>query len=154
MGTGPLLSAASVSLALAHCTIPIAVGSLIYLSVGHESLRVFEWVEAVGLERPVAALRSAADSTAPQLLAELRKSVPDGLWVYSSTYFFGWLWQGNHRGWPWVLATVVLAVGSEFGQLFGIVPGYFDPIDICAYIFGFGFGILMSRFLETRHKGD
>ena len=38
---------------------------------------------------------------------------------------------------PWIFAPVILAVGSEIGQLIGTVPGTYDNLDVVFYIGAF-----------------
>jgi hypothetical protein len=59
-------------------------------------------------------------------------NLPDGLWVYGYTSIMLMIWNGTleKANSIWVFLPVILAVISEFGQLFGVVPGTFDYFDI------------------------
>lgn len=64
-------------------------------------------------------------------------SLPDALWVYSFTAVMQYVWfqqQNRYGRMFWIFLPVSLGVGGEIGQLFKIVPGTFDPVDLFAYI--------------------
>jgi hypothetical protein len=60
-------------------------------------------------------------------------SLPFALWVFASMRLL--------RGTRWVGVPLAAAVAAELGQLLGLVPGVFDPIDLLAIV---GAGALAS----------
>lgn len=120
----------------AHVVLPIAVGAAIYIGWRSKNLLVFDWIDATGLNflvyRPNFALPGWA-----------AYSLPDGCWVYAYTSWMLIIWG---RLVPWVFTGVVLAVVAEFGQLFGIVQGTFDIVDLLFYVCAF----LLARFLNEK----
>lgn len=114
---------------LVHVVIPTALGAWIYIAFRSPNLLVFDWIDAVGMSGLI--IRPNA-----QLPDWLLYSLPDGCWVYAFTSWMLIIWA---RFSPWVLVALTLAIGSELGQLFSIVPGTYDNVDIVFYLFGFIF---------------
>ncbi|MFN9411856.1 MAG: hypothetical protein ACK57V_05675 [Pirellula sp.] len=119
--------------------LPIAVGSLIYVGWRTTSLWVFHWLAFCGIPsnvfRPSAGLPSV-----------VLYSLPDGCWVIAGTSWMLMIWKRLH---PWVFTFVALAIGGEFGQAAGIVPGTFEWNDVSFYTFGFILALIGYRYAET-----
>ncbi len=66
----------------------------------------------------------------------LLNSLPAGLWLSSFLMVTSLVWQGRpERGnIVWFLFPSALAIGSEFAQRFGLLPGVFDWHDISFYV--------------------
>jgi hypothetical protein len=144
----PALPPFTVGFFLIHCVLPMVIGGLVYLTWRSDSLLMFGWARAIGLEGAVEMLRSQFGHHRASVPEWILFSVPDGAWVYSSTAFFGRLWTDGP--WPvrfgWIGIGSALAIGGELGQIVGLVPGTFDIVDIVLYIvaaavaFGFATG--------------
>ncbi|MNY85591.1 hypothetical protein D3C78_17780 [compost metagenome] len=128
---------------------PIIVGSLIYVLFRDSSLLVFVWLDAVGLTNLVESIRS---NITFQLHPIILHSLPDGLWTYSFAYVMYIVWS-NHKT-PirhiFISLAPFIGVSSEFGQLFGVVPGTFDIVDVFFYTLA---GILVYTNLYFRERG-
>jgi hypothetical protein len=109
---------------LLQVVLPIAVGASIYVGWRTTDLLVFRWIDAVGASELV--FRPAVP-----LPGWVLCSLPDGCWVYAYTSWMLMIWG---RITPWVLSGVILAVGAEFGQLLGLVPGTYDNLDVAFYV--------------------
>jgi len=80
-------------------------------------------------------------------------SLPNGLWAYSFMFFMSFIW-GDVKSMNktfFIVLVVVLTVGSELGQLLGLVPGTFCLADMFFYTFGLFTGYLFSKLY---FKGD
>ncbi|MBE7481908.1 MAG: hypothetical protein HS104_18260 [Polyangiaceae bacterium] len=115
-----------------HVLFPLAAGTLVYLLARPAGLRVFGWVEAVGLAESLNRARDASHSVVAALPALVRFSLPNALWVYSFAWLLSALWdhRATRQSLPWLLIAPVLGLGWELGQLAGTVPGTFDPLDL------------------------
>jgi hypothetical protein len=116
-----------VALYLVNVVLPLALGAGIYVGWRSTDLMVFRWVEVAGASGLV--VRSAVP-----LPSWVLYCLPDGCWVYAYTSWMLAIWG---RSGPWVYSGVVLAVGAEFGQLVGFVPGTYDTLDVVFYLAGF-----------------
>jgi len=120
-----------------HILLPTFIGTCIYIGWRSTDLLVFQWIEYCGLQsliiRPIISL--------PEWLLY---SLPDGCWVYAITSWMILIW-GRYTVWTWI--GIILAVGTEYGQLLRLVPGSYQTLDIIYYISAF----ILAR---TLNKGE
>src|SRR6185369_3307417 len=102
-------------------------GATLYIGWGSDDLVVFHWINSVGASGLVVRPHVAMPSW-------MLHSLPDGCWVYALTSWMLIIWG---RFVPWVFTGVVIALGSEFGQLIRVVPGTYDSNDVIAYVVAF-----------------
>lgn len=120
-----------------HAVLPIFMGAAIYSLWRSKTLLVFAWYRWIGLEGQVSALRTHTAAFRHFIPGPILYSLPDALWVYSFAAVMQYVWfqQPNRYGRIfWILLAVALGVGGEIGQLFKVVPGRFDPMDLIGYI--------------------
>lgn len=110
-----------------HVYLPIGIGACIYVLFRDTSLLVFRWLDVAGLGPFTSKARQLAEQYVYIPYAVL-VTVPDGLWVYAGTAWMCLIW--NWRVNVWTLLPVSIGVFSELGQLWGMVPGWFDPFDL------------------------
>lgn len=125
-----------------YVVLPTFVGASVYLLFRTPSLVVFHWVEAIGLHTHLMALRRCLSDV--QLPEWLLYSLPDGIWVYAITMWMSIIWHGE-TPWPWLSIGVLLAVGAEFGQAIGCVPGTYQHLDVLFYIGAFLLALIQWR---------
>lgn len=138
-----------------HVLAPILAGGLIYICWRDPTLLMFRWFETLGLTTFVTELRAAWDPAEASLPRWVVYSLPDGLWVYAVTAFMAHVWRGSRSSVlaaAWISLGVVIGAGSELGQLAGIVPGAFDPMDFLFSILAAALAIFLSspRTFKTR----
>jgi len=99
---------------------------------------MFKWVSAFSLDTPIEYLREATLTVNQHLPDWFLFSLPDGLWVFSYTSLTLLIWGGNinKRNIFWVFLIPFIAISYEMGQLFNIIPGTFDALDLIFYIMG------------------
>ena len=131
-----------------HVVVPTGMGATIYILFRTTNLLVFDWLKAIHLSEFAFYLRHlSSEITLPGWLLY---SMPDGLWAYAITSWIILIWD---RAPPlaWLSAGAVLAIGSELGQLIGIVPGTYQHRDVAFYICGFVAACLQ---LEITHEAS
>ena len=129
---------------LINGVLPVTVGGLIYLLFRGESIIMFSWVDMTGLGSALTIARNwIGDYGIPNWALY---NLPAGLWAYSLSSILLVVWKSNRVGLVWVSIGVVLALGSEFGQALGFVPGTFSSGDVLAYALGFG----LSHYLNFK----
>ena len=126
----------SVGFFAVHCFLPMWVGGWIYLLFRTETLLMFRWADAIGLLGFIERQREMWGHWGAALPDWVLFSLPDGVWVYVATAFFGRLWRSG----PWVphvcwtgMASF-LAIGGELAQWVGWIPGTFDWVDVLLYV--------------------
>ncbi len=115
-----------------HVICPLIVGGLLYLGWRPPTLLIHRLVRVAGFARSLDRLQALA-AALPRLPSFVVLSLPDALWSYALVAHFGRLWtRDEHRvsRVVWVSVAVTIAIGSELGQLAGIVPGVFDIVDL------------------------
>ncbi|HKP37945.1 MAG TPA: hypothetical protein VJT71_13895 [Pyrinomonadaceae bacterium] len=122
---------------IVHVLAPITVGGLIYIRWRDSNLVMFQWFRRLGLDAPIAWLRTGAGPVSEGWPFWLVYSLPDGLWVYALTALMILLWRDavSSARFVWLSLGLLLGAGSELGQLAGIVPGSFDVIDLLVCVF-------------------
>ena len=105
---------------------PVAFGSAIYLVFRDSNILAFRLFDAFGV--------SPLNRLDPGRVANpVLCSLPDGLWVFAFASWMRLIW-GQH--WFWCNLPACIALGSEIGQLFQVVPGTFDVLDVLFYSLG------------------
>jgi hypothetical protein len=138
-----------------HVVIPTILGAAIYTLWRTRTLVLFKWYDVLGLTPIVGWLRTVAPprSAVP---AVLFFSLPDTLWVYALTATMCCIWS-DIDGLPrriWICTGVLLGAGGELGQLFGFIPGTFDPLDLLSCVVaGISAVVLTNNSLRVRNAG-
>lgn len=130
-----------------HVCLPLVLGGLIYVIARPTTLLLFRWLETLGLEGAVSALRTATVGLVSCLPDFVVYSAPNGLWSYALCVS-GYLRSRNSRA-PmdaWVPLAVAASVMPEMAQLVHLLPGTFDPLDLTACVAGvLAAGVLFRR---------
>jgi len=124
-------------LSILNMVLPVFLGGLIYISYRSVDLSMFLWFAKLGLLEQVWEMRSFVEFN--KWISNPSRftlyCLPDGLWTYSMTSSFTYVWRENYKeGAPWILFGVSIGVLSEFAQMFNLVSGVFDIGDIFAYV--------------------
>ena len=80
-------------------------------------------------------------------------SLPGGLWMFACTSLILIVWKNelNKQSLFWLFIMPFLSILSEFTQLFHLINGTFDIIDITIYLIGFLLPIIIfSNFNKTK----
>jgi hypothetical protein len=119
------------SLILIHVISPILFGGVIYISFRSLSLRLFEWLEVIGLKTITLSIRNIFNPLKNDLPYWFYFSLPDGLWVYSFSCALLILWRNNHeKAKLWLLIPFFSGIIIEIAQGLKIFRGTFDVIDL------------------------
>lgn len=106
-----------------HVVLPTVIGSFIYIGWRSTDLLAFRWLELLGLSSIV----FRPELSLPDWVLF---SLPDGCWAYATTSWMLLIWK-RLTYWAWLVP--VLAIGSELGQMFGVVPGTYQTLDVIFY---------------------
>lgn len=133
----------------------LIIGGLIYILFRTDSLVMFKWFAALSLDKPIEYLRDSTLTVKNHLPDWFLFSLPDGLWIFSYITLTLMIWgKVNKQNLFWIFFIPFIAVSSELGQLFNIVPGTFDTIDLIFYIAGAVFPLVFfkNNLLITKTK--
>ncbi|AFU69427.1 hypothetical protein P700755_002686 [Psychroflexus torquis ATCC 700755] len=114
------------------------IGGLIYVAFRTDSLLMFKWFSAASIDTPIELIRGMTLTAKNSLPDWFLFSLPDGLWIFSYTSLVLLIWRNkiNRENFFWIAIIPILIILSELGQLFNIVPGTFDLIDVLLYSLG------------------
>ena len=125
----------------------LLTSGLIYIAFRTETLAMFKWFRIIHLDTPIEYLRVLTMDSKEFLPSWFLFSLPDGLWIFSYLSLSLLIW-GNRitrENIFWIGIIPLTAIVSEIGQLFNVVPGTFDLIDLTFYLFA----TIMPIFLFT-----
>ena len=112
----------------------ILVAGLIYFGFRPEKLAMFTWAEWLGLRDVIQTYRSVCSTV---VLPEwIKYSLPDGLWTISYLLLLDSIWMDSRNRMFMLFALIMplIAIVLEFFQLFGLLTGTFDIVDLCCYL--------------------
>lgn len=115
----------------------LLIGSFIYISFRQDTLILFDWLREIGVFEFIAGYRHYTLPFAENIPNWILYSLPDGLWLFSYVSFTLFIWDNkiSKHSFLWIFVVPILAICSEIGQLFNIIPGTYDLVDIFSYVF-------------------
>jgi hypothetical protein len=105
---------------------PVAFGSAIYLMFRDSNILAFRLFDVLGVSLP-----NRFDPG--RVVNPVLCSLPDGLWVFAFASWMRLIWS---RHGFWCNLPACIALGSEIGQLFQVVPCTFDVLYVMFYSLG------------------
>lgn len=111
----------------------LLLGGFIYIGFRSTSLRLFGWLDDIGLHNYVIDVRSLLNDIH---ISEIMKyCIPDGLWTLSYILIMDVVWFPNVKRQIFFCGIIPFwGAISEILQYFCIVKGTFDVIDLFCYI--------------------
>lgn len=133
-----------------HGFLPVFLGGLIYIIWRSTSLLMFSWFDGFGLTSLINALRNISFAVPGWVIY----SLPSGLWIYSFSFILIYIWHDakSKSKYLWMSLAPIIALGSELGQLIGVIPGTFDLADIALYMVFIGLSILAVWMLRQKNS--
>jgi hypothetical protein len=116
---------------------PILIGGTIYTVYRDKNILLFEWFEQLGVLDFFLDLRLCINPNYSTVSNIFTQNLPDGLWVYSFTSCLLFIWGESKTVYHkmYILIPIIFATVSELGQLYELIAGTFDPIDLFFYFF-------------------
>ncbi len=129
--------------------VPVILGGIIYIVFRSDQLLLFNWLATID---GVRTLNNYGNTI--HVFHWFKYSLPDGLWLYSYTSLMLEIWRYriNEQSLFWVFSLPFIALSSEFLQLFKIIPGTFDFIDLIFYSLGIILPLYKSNVLIFNPK--
>ena len=119
--------------------ITLSIGTLIYLLFRVSTLKVFSWLNFLGIDFVNNDLRKKSINYMPKIPDWFIFSLPDGIWIFSYILVMISIWNFtlNKKSIFWMTIIPLVAIFSEIFQIFDFIPGTFDFVDLSFYILGF-----------------
>jgi hypothetical protein len=139
-----------------HVFLPLCLGGLIYLLWRPSSLRMFGWLRAFGLYPSAVSFRAIAAPLFPYIPNWVVYSLPGGLWAYAMVAWIAIVWREDDRSVRFVWLGIAAVIGplSELLQLWGLLPGVFDTLDLICYLVGGLAALAINMGRATRWTRD
>jgi hypothetical protein len=96
-------------------------------------------LSAIGLDGAARGLRTFTLPIGAHLPRVLRFHFADAAWGWALGASLALVWanEPSARRTGWFVAGALLAVAAELAQRVGVLPGTFDPIDLCVSILSY-----------------
>jgi hypothetical protein len=115
---------------------------------------MFTWFEQMGIGGLIKFLRASTGSFFNALPAWFRMSLPNALWLFSGLVFLDSIWAQRYAQDKvfWLAVFWFSAVGSEFAQGLGVLPGTFDPQDIFLMVVATALAAILTVYPKTNER--
>ena len=129
----------------------LLLGGLIYILFRQDTLKMFSWFDNINVSAAISELRLCTVPLSGHFPNWFLYSLPDGLWLFSYLSVLLAVWDNviSKHNIHWLLLVPMVAIFSEIGQLFEIVPGTFDIFDLIFYLLGTVLPILLFTNSKT-----
>ena len=129
--------------------LPVILGGIIYIAFRSDQLLLFNWLSSIDGVRK---LNNYGNTIL--VFHWFKYSLPDGLWLYSYTSLMLEIWRYriNEQSLFWIFSLPFIALSSEFLQLFKVIPGTFDFLDLIFYSLGIVLPFYKSNVLIFNPK--
>jgi len=129
----------------------LLLGGLIYILFRQDTLKMFSWFDSINVSAAISELRLCTVPLSGHFPNWFLYSLPDGLWLFSYLSVLLAVWDNviSKHNIHWLLLVPMIAIFSEIGQLFEIVPGTFDIFDLIFYLLGTVLPILIFTNSKT-----
>lgn len=123
---------------LFEAILPVLIGGLIYILLRTDSLLMYKWFQRTNISGSIYLIRDLTNFVNFGYYKTIINTLPGGLWTFSYTAFLLIIWRNkiNFGNIYYFIFIPLIAILSEFLQLFGMVSGTFDILDILTYAIG------------------
>lgn len=128
--------------------LPLILGGFIYIIFRTETLIMFHWFKYLNFSDEINIIKNF--KPVHYFPNWFIYNLPDGLWIFSYTAISLEIWKHSitRQNIFWIFSIPIIAVLSEFLQLFKIIPGTFDFLDVTFYILG----TISSYYILTKNN--
>ncbi|OJX70870.1 hypothetical protein [Magnetospirillum sp. 64-120] len=134
---------------------PLAIGLCIYLLKRPKTILVNYIIENLWAANFIGDMKVFGDNLSAWMYFTVY-AAPDGIWVFSFTYAMILIWLRadcfilKHA---FIYTPLSIAASSELMQLYGVVRGTYDPLDLSSYIIGAILALTVS-FIRGKFHAD
>jgi hypothetical protein len=125
--------------------VALVIGGLIYIRYRNESLLMFDWFQELRISNIIGEYRVDVDKSS--VYEWVKYNMPAGLWLFSYMFIIDSLWGNDnnavYRCFLYVLP--IMALVSELMQLFKILPGTYDFMDLFSYVLAILLFIIIKK---------
>lgn len=128
--------------------LPLILGGFIYIIFRTETLIMFHWFKYLNFSDEINIIKNI--KSVHYFPNWFIYNLPDGLWIFSYTAISLEIWKHSitRQNIFWIFSIPIITVLSEFLQLFKMIPGTFDFLDVTFYILG----TISSFYILTKNN--
>lgn len=118
--------------------VSLLLGGIIYIIFRSKNLKMFDWLDLIGIKNLFDKIRFSFQDNVFEIPKWIIFSLPDGLWTFSYICLTLYIWESEitRTSIVWITIVPLIAIISEIGQLYGLVSGTYDIMDLLFYIIG------------------
>lgn len=125
--------------------VTLFIGGMIYILYRDESLIMFSWAKSLGISDFIQYLRNT--SCEGNIYYWIKFNLPAALWVFSYLFIIDSIWNKKTALYYVYLSAIpIMGICSEILQLFNLIPGTFDIMDLVGYFCAIGLFIILKKF--------
>lgn len=129
---------------------PITIGGFIYVFFRSKTLRLFFWLEKIGVLGITNDIRLIVYPLKRYLPEWFLNSLPDGLWVYSFSAMLFLVWKDFFiQNKILLMLPFVMVLVLEAMQLFEIINGTFDVMDVVTSLI---MNLVLIKILKVKYN--
>lgn len=131
-------------------------GGTIYLLWRSDTLLMFYWLEQLGIIDVIKGFRINLASYRNTLPNWFIYSLPNALWFYSGLLLLKKIWEdiSPNDGIYWIICFCLIAFGSEIIQIFNLIGGTFDFVDLFLMIIAGLLFLIQSKFIKGNSQNE
>jgi len=123
--------------------LPLFFGGLIYICYRSENVLLFSWMRYFNINYTLLRLLNPKNNVFVQFIIF---SLPNGLWVLSGLLLLQVLLINEKKLlFLYSIIFIIVSIVIEISQLYSLLSGTFDIIDLITIIIFSGFGLYMSK---------
>ena len=137
---------------LTTVTLPLLIGSLIYIGWRPLNLTMFSWFEEVGILESILYIRATLSMfNIPDWVIYC---LPNGTWTFSFTAVMSFLWlqSDSQMKYFWIFTPIALGYLIELGQYYNILVGTFCYGDLIAHTIGAFLALFLVKNFRSYSK--
>lgn len=124
----------------------IAIGGIIYTLWREQNLLMFEWFKIIGVLCTIDNIRNITSIYYSIIPKWVCYSLPNALWLFGGIFLLISIWKHScFEQYIWIGVFIIIAIGSEIGQLVGVIPGTWDFFDMLLMIVSILLAISLNR---------
>ena len=126
--------------------VSIVIGGMIYILWRRDNLLMFSWFKTMGIINQIECMRYYASIYYSIIPSWVYYSLPNALWLFGGMLCFFSIWEKHcYEQYIWIGIFIIIAMGAEFGQLIGIIPGTWQNSDMLLMIISIVSAIILNN---------
>jgi len=128
--------------------LPLSIGGLIYICFRNENILLFYWMKIFNINYSILRQVNLDDNV---ITSYITYSLPNGLWILSALLLFNIFLEKKYLI-IYSIVFIFISITIEISQLYGIISGTFDILDIFTILLFSSIGFAVNMNKEKNEK--